>query len=520
MNKTFISFLVLSFLITVKLFAQSYFWEIRQAGSSLGGPIDVDGNNTDIIYYGSGATIYVSTNRGESFSPLGTPIPASSQVKNIILNNSIPGTMLVAIESSSGGDKIVKTTNNGSTWTIVLNNLNFSYFGIPMTPDPSHPDTIYTMSNTSFYRSTDFGNSWAVISNNFGPNGAPCDIEVFPDTSIILVGDNGTGIYRSTDYGLTWQQTYATGGEIPTIAIDYNIPGSVWATKWSGGGGVLKSENYGLTWSLVPGSFSTSNMWGIAVHPDLPGYVFTGCYSCNNTWFTKDNGIGWRQVPISSTNYQIYIVDSMTVFAAQGDGFYKLRSPFFIPVELSSFDAQVSGMEVRLFWTTSTETNNLGFDIEESIDNNEFIKIGFVPGFGTSTQSHSYSFTRYDLTSGKYYFRLKQIDLDGNFEYSSTIEAELESPSIFALNQNYPNPFNPSTTISFDLPEESNVNLRIFNLAGEEVFSIKNKKYSSGSHSIVFSANSFPSGVYIYRIEGSTLNGITFSSGKKMVLMK
>ncbi|MCZ7612322.1 MAG: glycoside hydrolase [Ignavibacteriaceae bacterium] len=157
------------------------------------------------------------------FSATGTNVPGSSEIKAILLDDSNPGTFLVAIESSP--EKIMKTTNDGQTWTTSLNNVTFSYFGIPITEDPSHPDTVYTMNGVNFLRSPDFGDTWITLSSNTGSNSAPCDIEVFPDTSIILIGDNGTGIFRSTDYGVTWSQAYSTSGEIPTISINYTTPG-------------------------------------------------------------------------------------------------------------------------------------------------------------------------------------------------------------------------------------------------------------------------------------------------------
>jgi len=174
-----------------------YFWELKQAGSSYGGPIDVHKFNADIVYYGSNNKIYKSTDRGETFAQTGTNVPNASKIKAVILDDFNPGTFLVAIDFSPG--KIYKTTDDGLTWTISLDGASFSFFGIPMTQDPSHPDTIYTMNGVNFLRSSNFGETWTTISSNFGPVSAPCDIEVFPDTSIILIGDNGTGIFRSTD---------------------------------------------------------------------------------------------------------------------------------------------------------------------------------------------------------------------------------------------------------------------------------------------------------------------------------
>jgi len=504
--------------LTVTIAQPAYQWVLKRSGSSLGGPIDYNKFNRDIVYFGSGATIYKSTDRGETFSITGTSVPGSSEIKSILLDDNNPGRFLVAIESSP--DKIMKTTDDGQTWTISLNNATFSYFGIPMTEDPSHPDTIYTMNGVNFLRSPDFGDTWITLSATTGSNSAPCDIEVFPDTSIILIGDNGTGIFRSTDYGLTWSQKYFTSGEIPTIAVNFTNPGIAWATKWGGGGGFLKSTDYGNTWT-AQSAFNGQNMWGVHVQPTDGNVVITGCYSCGTgTWRSRNNGQTWTQIQISGSNYQIAIIDSMNQFAAQSNGFYKLESDFFVPVELASFSAQLVDDDVILNWTTATELNNQGFEIDRSIDNENFTKIGFVPGFGTTTEMKSYSFRISDVQAGVQYYRLKQIDFDGTTTIYNSVEVTGPVPNTFVLNQNHPNPFNPSTTISFSLPVESNVTIRLFNMLGQEVVQIAEGNFHAGSHNIDFSADNLTSGAYIYTLEATGVNGANFKSTKKMLLLR
>ena len=514
-------FLSVFFLFTIFLSLTNaqpaYQWVLKRSGGSLGGPIDYNKFNPNIVYYGSGATIYKSIDRGESFFVTGTSVPGSSEIKAVLLDDNNPGTYLVAIESSP--DKIMKTTDDGLTWTISLNNATFSYFGIPMTEDPSHPDTIYTMNNVNFLRSTDFGDNWVTLSSSTGSNSAPCDIEVFPDTSIILIGDNGTGIFRSTDYGLTWSQKYSTSGEIPTMAVNFTTPGVAWATKWGGSGPyLLKSTDYGNTWT--PQSNFTSSMWGVHVQPTDGNVVITGCYSCGSSWRSKNGGQTWTQISISSSNYQYSIADSMTQFAAQGNGFYKLESDFFVPVELASFSAQLADNDVILNWTTASELNNQGFEIEHSLDNENFSKIGFVPGFGTTSEMKTYSFRISDVASGVQYFRLRQFDFDGTSTIYNSVEVTGPLPNTFALNQNHPNPFNPSTTISFSLPVEANVSIKLFNMLGQEVAQIAEKDFQAGNHNVEFNASNLSSGAYIYTLEAVGENGINFKSTKKMLLLR
>ena len=191
-----------------------------------------------------------------------------------------------------------------------------------------------------------------------------------------------------------------------------------------------------------------------------------------------------------------------------------------IPVELASFTAASNENSVTLNWSTATETNNSGFSIERKTSRDEvWNEIGFVPGFGTTTERMNYNFTDENLNMGSYSYRLKQIDFDGKSEYSEAIIVEVSSPEKFVLLQNYPNPFNPSTTISFSLPQTSNITIDIYNVVGERVASLVDQTLEAGYHSVNFDASSLSSGTYIYQLKASGQNG-TFVEIKKMLLMK
>ena len=125
-----------------------------------------------------------------------------------------------------------------------------------------------------------------------------------------------------------------------------------------------------------------------------------------------------------------------------------------IPVELISFTSEVDNNVVTLLWQTATETNNSGFEILRSTQNDKSIweRIGFVEGKGTTTEIQSYSFQD-KPEAGIYKYKLKQIDFDGTFAYSSEIEVEVKAPNVFSLEQNYPNPFNPTTKIKYTIPD-------------------------------------------------------------------
>jgi hypothetical protein len=196
-------------------------------------------------------------------------------------------------------------------------------------------------------------------------------------------------------------------------------------------------------------------------------------------------------------------------------GYHNLINVIVVPVELTSFTASVQSGKVSLNWSTATEVNNQGFEIERSEDNISFNKIGFVPGFGTTTEVKSYSFMDNNLTAGDYQYRLKQIDFDGSFEYSDVVEVEILTLDKFELSQNYPNPFNPSTKIKYSIPQSSNVMIKVFDILGNEIETLVNEEKPVGTYEITWYAKDLPSGIYCYKIQSGS-----FVETKKMILMK
>ncbi|HEY6626557.1 MAG TPA: T9SS type A sorting domain-containing protein, partial [Ignavibacteriaceae bacterium] len=178
----------------------------------------------------------------------------------------------------------------------------------------------------------------------------------------------------------------------------------------------------------------------------------------------------------------------------------------------------VRNSEVDLLWSTASELNNMGFEIERSIDNSDnFVTVGFVNGKGNSTEINYYSFIDHPQVSGinQLYFRLKQVDFDGTFSYSDVVNVSYDVPTEFVLSQNYPNPFNPSTRINYFVPKESFVSIKVYDFLGREVMALVNESRAVGSYEMVFDASNLPSGTYFY-----TLIAENYSSTKKMILIK
>ncbi len=189
---------------------------------------------------------------------------------------------------------------------------------------------------------------------------------------------------------------------------------------------------------------------------------------------------------------------------------------YVVPVELMSFEAvSLTNNEVELRWQTASETNNLRFDIMRSSDGDNFEKIGSVPGHGTTNEVHSYSFIDRDVNSGDYYYRLKQVDIDGTTVETEKQHVNIPYPEKYELGDNYPNPFNPSTSIPFSLRDAGTVKITVYNIIGQEIKVVTNRQFTAGVHHVLFNGRGMATGVYFYRLE---VNGLSFI--KKFALIK
>jgi len=255
-----------------------------------------------------------------------------------------------------------------------------------------------------------------------------------------------------------------------------------------------------------------------------------------------DGKLVWQQGTIeaaTSASAKIKMFGSMnkngTIVLAWGDsrgsdgsGIYAqninadgtLGSGNSVPVELVSFSSAINEKGVLLGWITATETNNSGFSVERKSANSEWQAIGFVNGAGTTSSSTMYSYLDPNPVPGKNLYRLKQMDYNGNFTYYGEIETIIANPGVFALYQNYPNPFNPSTEISFDLVASSKVELKVYDMLGQQVALLINGVLQAGTHSCNFKADNLSSGIYFYSILVKGVDGTHYTAVRKMILEK
>ncbi|HLP16956.1 MAG TPA: T9SS type A sorting domain-containing protein, partial [Bacteroidota bacterium] len=207
-----------------------------------------------------------------------------------------------------------------------------------------------------------------------------------------------------------------------------------------------------------------------------------------------------------------------------GNPFYQNATVVALPVELVSFTVSAEKQSAVLNWKTATERNNAGFDIERaavrvSESEKKWSKVGHVDGNGTCNAPKAYAFKNKNIQSGKYAYRLKQIDRDGAFTYSQEVEAEIAVPTEFALSQNYPNPFNPATTVNYSVARKGAASIKIYDITGREVKTVFDEVKEAGYYSVSIDCSSMATGVYLYRMTAVN-GGAVFTDTKRFVLLK
>ncbi|GJQ33560.1 MAG: hypothetical protein HBSAPP04_23990 [Ignavibacteriaceae bacterium] len=438
------------------------FWSIDMVDNNLG------------FTSGTNSAIYKTTNGGASWDSLAsTGLPVGATFRKIDFVDANTGWVFVSAPSTLT-NFIYKTTDGGATWTAQSHGISAAsagqVYGAHMRD--ANKGVLLTWEPVP-YSTVDGGATWRrdTTKDDFG--GFLYDVKMVDDSLGYMVGSSGR-VYKTTNGGIMWDTL-----TVPTRSYTFN-------------------------------SLELINAQTVAIFG-----------STGTNFITYDGGLTWVSKNTSAATIQgshwSYDAGSNTwaLFAVGTNGAMLKNILSIVPVELAAFSAIVTGNDVNLSWTTVTELNNQGFQIERLDANGSWTNVAFIKGNGTSTRMHEYSFTDKGVKEGRYTYRLKQIDFDGTVDYSNLVEVEVGTPMTFALDQNYPNPFNPSTTISYRIPEAAAVTLKIFDVTGTEVATIVNTKQDAGSYTVNFDMTNFASGMYIYKIEAGK-----YSAVKKMMLMK
>ncbi len=187
-----------------------------------------------------------------------------------------------------------------------------------------------------------------------------------------------------------------------------------------------------------------------------------------------------------------------------------------LPVELATLEAQAGPRSVTLNWETASETDNAGFYVEYARTGEDFQQAAFVEGYGTTTDAQQYSINITDLVPGHYQFRLKQVDFDGSFDYSQTVDATVSVVGKYQLDNAYPNPFNPQTTINFAVAKTQNVQMQLYDTTGRLVMTLFDGiSVENETQTVRVDGSTLTSGMYIARLIGEN-----FQATQKLMLVK
>ncbi len=476
-----------------------------------------------VVTYGSGATLQY--NKSAAYSATSEEwISPFTATGGIIITNTGP---ITPVASTTIGAASMLTIKSGAS--IVTNSPTYAT-GAKLKYDGASAQTttaielpgtmagsvvINNTAGVNLSGSTTLNGTLTFTAGNLilGTNTLTLGSTVSGAAAGTCVVTNGTGVV-SKSIANAGSFTFPIG---PT-ATKYN-PVSI--TNNSGGAVVYTA----LIKSISPAAPTPAN--GLIYMWTLTGSA--GSATLSFTWSNSDAGSGLAVTPTSGTAW-LYSANWTEVGGSTAGGTPNVTSGVItstpaanwtigltgaLPVELTSFNAIARGNRVELAWKTATEVNNYGFEIQTaSGKNHNWEKIGFVEGHGTTNVPQNYSFTD-KPGSGTYQYRLKQIDRDGKFEYSSIVEADLSAPVTFGLEQNYPNPFNPTTTIRYGLPQQANVRLTVYDVIGREVATLVNETKEAGNYEVTFAASQLVSGVYFYKLSTGS-----YTSLKKLMLMK
>jgi photosystem II stability/assembly factor-like uncharacterized protein len=497
---------LLIFILPITLFAQWY-----QQNSGTTDPLaHVQFVNEQVGWTTTDQEIYKTTDGGANWQLQYTHYP----IFQVLFNNEDVGWLL---SWWNYDPELLKTVDGGETWVQVYLGGEWIY-----ELEFINPDTGWIVGAVEFgylfKATTDGGTTW--VDKTVSPNyyDELRDIEVIDNLNLIVSGYET--LFKTTNGGNTWQEIPIFWSDQYALQIfNMNLG---WAREPYGYGGTLfKTTDGGYTWIQQVQPFDNYQF----ITPQIGWYT-----NENEIYYSTDGGYSWtlQNSGTNSSLYDIFFLDNNNGWAVGENGTILHTINGGIPVELISFTAEVNESEetVELHWSTATETNNSGFEILRSPQNDSEVwnKIGFVPGHGTTTEPKSYSFTNENVNTGIYKYRLKQIDFDGSFTYSDEIEVEADfSPKEFVLYQNYPNPFNPSTKIKYTIPaspksspkERTFVQLIVYDLLGRDVAVLVNEEMQHGAYETVFDGSNLSSGVYFYRLTAGE-----FSETKKLVLLK
>jgi photosystem II stability/assembly factor-like uncharacterized protein len=510
---------------------------------------------TDNIFFIAGGPsgtpyIYKTTNGGATFSSVSTT-GITLELYSIWAVDV--NTIYVGDGGAAGGGggnaNVYKTTNGGTNWTVLFSTGGTNGFIYGIVFSRTNPQIGIIQSDPP----TGVGNAfWLAKTTNGGANwttSSPSGVSgnLSAQNSLFIIDQNfyGFGLNLSpqmrytTNGGTTWLTKTMTGaqgstGFVTSIAFNNNKLNGV-SAGYGTYSTIGRTTDGGNTWfaQAIPNTIPDGNNFGELKW--VPGYntvyLIVSSSSATQSFKSTDNGATWTSVQFPAiggvTHMDLsYFSNKAQVSSVSSTGSVMKLQDSPLPVSLESFTYNVSGRDVNLKWVTTVEENNAGFEVYRissdlnASDPNNWLKVGYIKGNGNKNTPTNYNFTDSKLPSGKYNYRIKQIDYNGNYEYFTLNGiAKIENSKSISLHQNYPNPFNPTTNIDYDLSADSKVTLKVYDISGREVLTLVNDQQKAGFYTVKFNATNLSSGTYFYKLFLNS-NGSDIVITKKMTVIK
>ena len=437
-------------------------------------------------------------------------------------------------------------SNQLTNWALVTTSLESSYLFIhPYVLDPNNSEIMYLPGNQRLYRNAslstipDLQNTahtigWETLTNTAITGGGLISSitvsESNPDHRVYYGTSNGE-IYRLDDADTgdpaavnVTSGLFPSGGYVSSIAANPTNADQV-AAVFSNYSvqSIFYSSDAGATWANVSGSLE-ENVDGSGSGPSVrwvdiaeingisPQYFVgtsTGLYATSSldgtsTVWTQEGSSTIGNVVVDMID--IRNSDGYIAIGTHGNGLYTSSLVANeLPVELTAFDAVFSNEQVYLSWTTASETNNAGFEVQRRTGDSSWSTLAFVEGQGHANEQVNYTY-KDDVTALSGYtveYRLKQIDFDGTFSLVDALSVKIPVPEDYTLSA-YPNPFNPVATIQYAVPAHGHVKLIVYDVQGREVATLVDEAQSAGRYSVLFDAAHLASGTYVYRLESGS----------------
>lgn len=426
------------------------------------------------------------------------------------------------------------TNGNSQGWTQINPSAASNQLFInPFVLDPTSPKVMFYPAGATMWRTADAetvsqSTGWTEltgIGSATSSSVTALDVSKASSAHVLYYGTSSGKVFQVAGADTAQASTSPTditgasfNGYVSSIDVDPTDSDKVMVVFSNYGvTSIFYTSDGGSNWTAVEGNLGGTNGPSVRWAAILPQsglsqttyYVGTsvGLYS---TTTLNDGSTVWSQEGASTIgNVVVEQVrtrqsDGLVLVGTHANGVYSLDAP--LPVELTTFDAVADGTGALLTWQTASESDNAGFEVQQKAKgDDQWATLTFIEGTGTTSESQQYRYRASGLVPGHYRFRLKQVDVDGTFEYSSTVEVAVPLSGAYELSRAYPNPFRDQAQLKLTVEQPQHVEAVLYDALGRRVAVLyEGSVEAHAPHAFVVNNRNLSSGMYVIRVEGET----------------